>query len=534
MKTKKLALASLLLTSVIPMVACKSNSASSNSNIETTLDTTLFTDEGNRRLSEEPTDDMINDFIMNIVSKGASAMAGGIGTYAKNLTISLLYECGIDLRDATAKTLEKIQQQLAAIENKINAIADKMERDHSELVLSPVLKALKKTQFNYGEFSVNSIQYLANLEKDGTLSEEEIEEERFKFYEDTLKNILIDGLPLATYVTTLADLVLKPNEASGKSIFYYYFETLAYNDVWSIQRLKNVKSFISYIDSVLFLTANLAKFQMYYLAQGKGGATIEAYKGMMDTMANSVNAVNNLFLEQLKSMQDYEDKMKEGINIYLPNNKEYSTRLATLTYDHNEVVDGDSRQALLMRYDNSHGRHFFGEYAYSYIPDANTVNGFANSFREYANEYCTSEYTIQEYLTYCGFYAKNEDLFKKASGLFKGDFSVSSYGYINDDHDYSIAYYDQRGNYARKKIYEVDTYHKWGFEIDYAEIRYYDDQYYFSFIVNKDGKQYLDGVYSDVYMYDPCYKVIDDAIKYETDYYKLLGNHYTLDVKDSW
>ncbi len=535
MKKSKLALATILLSAALPLASCGGETASSSSETsEITLNHNLYTTDGNRRLSAEPSDDMINDFILDIVSKGASAMAGGIGTYAKNLTISLLKECGIDLRDATAKTLEKIQQQLTAIENKLTAIADKMERDHSELILSPVLKQLKQTQFNYGEYSVNSIQYLASLEEQGTLSEEQIEQERVKFYNESLKKLLPNNLPLATYVTTLADLILKPNEASGKGIFYYYFETIAYNDVWSIQRLKNVRSFIAYLDSVLFLTANLAKFQMYYLAQGKSGATVEAYKGMMNTMATSVNAVNDLFKKQLESMKEYEDKWAGGENIYLPTGKVYSTRLATLTYDHNEVVDGDSRQALLMRYDNSHGKHFFGEWAYAYTPDSTTVNGFANSFREYAGEYCTSDYTIQDYLTYCGFYAKNEDLFNKAAGIYKGDMDVDKHGYIHDDHDYTIGYYNTQGVYSTKKVYEVCTYHKWGFEIDYAELRYFDDRYYFCFTVKDGDKEYLDGTYVDTYMEDPCYKVIDEGIQYEEDYYKLLGNHYRMEVRDSW
>lgn len=541
MKMKKLSLMGILFSSILTITSCNptSNSSSSSSDSQTVaFDKTLYTDNGIQKLSAEPTEDIIDQFILDIVSKGGEAITGGISTYGKTLVINLLKECGIDLRDATTKTLEKIQQQLSQIENKLNAIAQKMEQDHSELILSPLLKEIKEAQIKYSPFSVNGIELLANLEKEGTLTEEEIEQERVKFYNERVKKLTVNGSPLASYVSTLASYILSPNEASGKSIFYYYFQTIASYDVWSIQRIKNVRSFIAYIDSVLFLTANLAKFQMYYLAKDKGQATIAAYTEIMNTMAKNVNAVNELFKKQLESMKEYEDKWNNNINVYLPTNKDYSTRLATLTYDHNEEVDGDSRQALLLGYDESHGKRYGEEYAFAYNADANVVDGVANGFRSYANEYCTADYTIQDYLTFCGFKARNQELFEKSAGIFKGDMSVIGCGYLNDDKDYYIGYYDQHCNYSRKKIYEVATYHKNLFEIDYTELRFLDEQYYICFTVETDGVQYLDGRYDHTYMNDICYSVIDNAIKYKFDYFKLMLNSELQKpcriVRDTW
>ncbi len=543
MKFKKLSLMGILFSSILSVTSCNptSSSSSSSSNGDSsvlTLDTTLYTSEGNKKLSAEPDDDIINDMILDIVSKGASAMAGGIGTYGKTLVISLLKECGIDLRDATAKTLEKIQQQLSQIESKLNAIVDKMEKDHSEQVLSPLLKQIKETQFNYGKFSCVGIQQLADMENDDTIPEEALEQARLDYYNDAVKDLLSNGLPLASYVTNLANYILRPNDASGKSIFYYYFQTIASYDVWSIQRLKNVRSFIAYIDSVLFLTANLAKFQMYYLIQGKGAAAKATYESMLSTMATQVNQVNLLFKNQLESMKDYEDKMNNGLNIYLPTNKEYSTRLCTLTFDHYEQIEGDSRQGLLFGYDETHGKRYGEQNAYAYNADFTTVDGVANSFRSYASEYCTSDYTIQDYLTFCGFHANNQDLFEKSAGLYKGEMNVVNCGYINDDHDYYVGYYDNHCNYSRKKIYEVDTYHKWGFEIDYTEIKYLDNQYYLCFTTEDNGIQYIDGYYQRTYMNDFCYTVIDNAIVYKFDYFKINSSvEYQKplrQVRDTW
>ncbi len=540
MNFKKLTLGGLLFSSLLTATACGGNNnttSQTNGNSETnnnlTLDKTLLTDEGYRRLSSEPTTEDIDKWIDLVIDKGGDLITGGISAYAKTLCINLLKECGLDLRDATTKTLEKIQQQLDQLENKLNSLCEKIEKDHSEEVLSPVLKAVKDCLFDYKSPAIYGMEYLVNLEKDTTLTEEEIEKERVQFYHDIVEGLTTGGLPIANRLINLCNYILKPNDASGNNIFYYYFKTIACTDVWSIQRVKNLKSFMAYIDSVLLLTTNVAKFQMYYLAQGKGAAAIATYEGLMNQLADSVNAVNQLFKNQLGALKEYEDKAAEGLNIFLETGKEYSTRLATLTYNPNETNNtGDSRQALLYDYTEKRGAQgIIDKNAFKLTPDARTVEGVANSFREYATAYCAPDYTIQDYLTFCGFYANNEELYQNAAGLYKGDFKTINCGTWNDDHDYYAGYYDQRCNYVSKKVYEVATYHVWITEIDHADLRVLDNNYYICFATKDNGVDYLDGNYTETYMEDACYKV-QESCPYRYSYTSMNNGKYAL--KDNW
>ncbi len=543
MNIKKLTLGGLLLSSLLTATACggnntntsQSNGNSTSSEINgdntTNFNNYLLTDLGYRRFSAEPTSEDIDKWILDIViDKGGDLISGGIASYGKTLVINLLKECGLDLRDANAKTLEKIQQQLDQIENKLNSLCEKIERDHSESILSPVLKAVKECLYDYNGIATTGIEYLVNAEKDESLTEEEIETKREEYYNDIVKDLMTGGLPIASRLTNLCNYILKPNEASGNNIFYYYFNTIACTDVWSIQRVKNIKSFVAYIDSVLLLTANLAKFQMYYLAKGKGDAARAAYEGIMTTMANQVNAVNLLFKNQIEALKVYEDKAAEGLNIFLSTGKEYSTRLATLTYNpYEDDKPSESRQGLLYAITNS--RYDYGAYCFKLNPDSRTVEGVANSFREYATSYCAADYTIQDYLTFCGFHANNEDLYERAVGLYKGDFNVTSYGVKDDDHDYIAGYYDRRCNYTTKKVYDVATYHIWGWQVDHADLRIYDNDYYLCFATKENGVEYIDGNYSSAYTYDNCYKVMDSC-PYQYDWYYMTSHKFPL--RDTW
>ncbi len=542
MKLKKLTLSALLFASLVSVTtSCAKYNGNDESQDNTqkkdddnnlTLDASLYTSTGHRRLSEE-TEVEIAKWVADIImDKGAELITGGLSTYGKTLVLNLLKECGLDLRDANTKSLERIEKQLEVLDNKLNAIAQQIEKDHSESVLSNVLERVSNTLENYSSYTVTGMQLLINLEQDESISEAELEAKREEYYHDAIENLLINGLPIANEVINLAESILQPNKASGNSIFYYYFNTIASTDVWSIQRMKNIKSFMAYIDSVLILTSNIAKFQMYYLAKDKGEIARGVYKDLMDRMAEKVNAVNLLFKNQLIAMQEYEDKASEGINIYLPTNKEYSTRVATLTYNpyEEDVSATDSRAALLLGY-NNWNKDDLGRYCFKYNPDQTTVNGVAESFREYATSYCTKDYTIQDYLTYCGFSANNEELYKNAAGLYKGDFNYTDYGYLNDDHDYNIGYYNQRCEYATKKVYEVATYHKNLFEIDYADLRITDQSYYICFTTKLYDSDYLDGSYSTQFMNDWCWKVFN-ACPYKYNYYNIPSMKFFL--KNSW
>lgn len=497
MKMKKLALTGLLLTSLISVTSCgtANNSSSSDSNInDLSSDDNkfLFNDEGTRRLNAEPQEEMVNVIIDTLISKGGSLITGGIQTYAKSIVLNLLKECGFDFRDATTKTLEKIQQQLAAIDEKVKALAKKTDQYHSEDILNNVLGIMVEVQNKYMSFAVKGMGDLADVENDETLTEEEKEARRQSFYDNSVSKFLIDGSPLCSFVSTFCDAILRPNNADpGKDIFYYYNNTVGYYDTWSTLRVKNTKNFMAYLDSTLVALTNLSKFQIYYMTKGKDQATIKSYEDMIDGTIAKVNLVNQEFKDMLDNLKEYEDKAAAGINVYLATGKEYSLRMATLTYSYDGDLENDSRRALLL--DNPQTRE--NNRIYYYQPNTDIVESVVSDFKEYVGAYFAKTYTIQDYLTYAGFYANNQELFDKAAGLYNGYLKVDSHGYLNDDHDYSMTYFDTRCEYVRKTIYTVDSYHTILGGIEDTTIRLYDNNYYLCFATPDGDKQKLDGKY---------------------------------------
>ena len=294
-----------------------------------------LTPEGKLRISQEPTDQsLVDNFINTIVSKGGEAITGGIQVYAKCIVLNLLKECGLDFRDATTKTLENIQKQLNIIETKIDAIAAKQAQYHAEDILNPILELFATANIRYMNYVSGSLAYLAELENDETLTEEEIEEKRVAAYNDGINKLFFDGAPFATYVTTLADRVMKPNKTDArKDIFFYYDETMGQYDKWDIQAYKNTRNFIAYLDSTLILLSNLAKFQIYYLAKDADTAMRKTYSQMIDDMAIAVNQVNASFAAKIQSMKSIQDNWDRGLNRYIPTDKFYGTRMCTLTYN---------------------------------------------------------------------------------------------------------------------------------------------------------------------------------------------------------
>ena len=521
MKKGKVLLPILLASMTLGVTSCQNDNQTETPTKET-LDLNIFNEDGNRRLYEEPTDkNLIDTFIDSVISQSGELIKGGISAYGKCIVLNLLKECGIDLRDATTKTLEKIQNQLNIIEKKIDAISDRQEQIQAESVLGDLLREFKKATNSYIHFAVGSLGDLVEVENDPNISEEEAEERRLTFYNNTAKKLTVDNLPLAKYVTDLADYVMRPNPADrSKDIFYYYTKTIGTPDVWSIQRYKNVRNFMAYIDSTLINIANLAKFQMYYLSQGKDQATLAGYKGIMDDMAAAVNIVNESFYNFNNSLKDIEDKMKNGINVYLPTNQEYSTRMATLTYNHEDREDDDSRQGLLMSYVNDSGKHGNLQTAYCFEP-GEIVSKVHDDFVNYSSAYCAKTYTIQDYLKYAGFYSVNEDLFDKAAGIYNAEWYVDRYGTFNDDKDYSMTYYDKSGNKIRKNVYQVATYHTCIGRIKSTELRYLDDQYYLCFARPVGDKQKLDGTFKEVYMWDTEFTVME-SLFFAPHYYEFM------------
>lgn len=533
MKKKKLLLTALVPATLFGVASCNSNNAGSSTDENSTSEVSSFDDstftltsEGYTRLAAEPGDEIVNSIIDSLISKGGELITGGIQTYAKSIVLNLLKECGFDFRDATTKTLEKIQEQLTVIEKKVDAMAAKQEQYQAEKILGDLLKVVGVANNNYVGYVVDGLGDIANYEN-SDMSEDEIEAKRKIYYDNTVSNLIINGNPFVTYVSDLADYILLPNPADrSKTVFDYYTSTIGVYDTWSTLYLKNVKNFMAYLDSTLVTCANLAKFQMYYKALGMDSTTIKVYSGMMDTMAAKVNSVNALFKAKLDSLKELEDKKDAGINIYMATGKEYSTRMATLTYNVNDNDgNGDSRQGLLMDYyynsDGTRGDAY--KFAMEYVPDQDFVAKVASDFKTYAGAFCVSTYTIKDYLKYAGFYSANSDLFDKAIGLYNANMYADGAGFLNQDYTYSATYYNDAGEYTRKPIYQVDSYHNWNFDVTRTVFTQLDDSYYLCFATPDGDKQKLDGQYKDVYMKDVMSTVVD----------KVFYKKYFYDISDT-
>lgn len=524
MKAKRATLASLSALAFL-WPCMEVNSPYYNTNKDYKPSNTGFTTEGKVRLTGEPTNqDMVDTFINMIVEKGGEAITGGISVYAKTVVLNLLKECGLDLRDATTKTLEQIQGQLTIIEKKVDAIVAKQEEYHSQDILNGVLDPFLIANNRYMRYITGNMAYLASLEQDGELSEEELEEERIQSFHDGIDKLLFDGAPLATQITILASKVLEPNQADKrKDIFYYYDQTMGLYDKWDVQYYRNVKNFIAYLDGILILLSDLAKFQIYYMAKDASEGMKRTYAQQIDDMAEAVNAVNASFAVKLQSMNGILNNWQRGWNTYRPTGVSYGTRMCTLTYNLDDKGWGDSRQALLLDYYNDYGKRGLHQVAYCYQPNQAIVEAVANDFREFAGDYCTDSYTIQTYLSNAGFWAKNADLFDKSDGLFMGDMYVDKYGFMHDDKDYSFRYYDKWGVHRRRNAYSVATYHTWYGGFDYAELRGNDKNYYLCFTTYGNGHWQLSGAYRETYMYDIGFTV-NAAVYYKVDYKEFLSN----------
>lgn len=547
MKLKKLLLTTLISSSMFA-VGCTGitfgvsgnageNVCENNDNI-INLDQSRYAAKTSAGLGTEPGDEIVNQIIDSLISKGSDLIVDGLQTYGKTVVLNLLKECGFDFRDATTKTLEKIQEQLNVIEYKINAMTKRQEQIHSEDVFGKLLKQINDTQNDYLTYVVDGLGYLAGLENDPTKDEKELEAARKDYYNNTIADLTIDGKPIATFVSNLADYIMLPNAADqAKTIFDYYDDTIGVYDVWSTLKVKNLKSFMAYVESTLVACANLAKFQIYYKALGMDEATINTYKGMMSKMVNKVNSVNALMKAKLDSLKQLEDMRDDGIVIYLPTGKQYSRRMATLTFDVNDYDEyGDSRQGLLMDYyfnsDGTRGEAY--KFAMELVPDQDFLGKVANDFKTYANAFCPSTYTIKDYLKYIGFYSNNEELFNKSIGLYNANIYADGAGFLNEDYTYTTTYFNERGEYTRRNIYKVDSYHNWNWNVTRTTFAQLDDNYYLCFATPDGDRQKLDGKYERVYMKD-CMSTVVNKVFYKKCVYDILRTNKTgWYLHDSW
>lgn len=536
MATTKFLTSSLLAlcaTFGVAMNANKTNNATTKTNAEALTITKEASLKKNNVGNE--IEDATKYILDKIITDGPSLITGAVTTYAKNMVINILKDYGIDFRDASIKYLERIENSLEEIKEKLNAIEKKQDIYQAQSILNNGLyKMFTEINFTIKDKVYGSLWELATLELEDKLSEEELEARRYEVYKALLKDYSLQantlGLEntLVGYASTVADAILRPNQADpSKDIFYYYDLTLGQNDKWVGQQIKNRRAYIAYCTNMLLATVNLAEFDMHYRYEEKPAARA-TYDRELQTMADYVNAVGTKFQAELKRLDELEKKMKDDhITSYLPTNTEYSTRMATLTYNLNDREGDQSRQSLLRA--NKLGSSY-RDSGMAYHPDQNLINNVVNDYKTYVGTYHLEDYSINKYLKDAGFYANNEDLFDSAAGIFYGDLKVNSMGLFYHDTELTSAYYNKEGNYVSTPIYKVNCYHNWLGAVTRSELVEKNFDYYLCFI--RSDQKRLVGNFQASY-FDRLTTDISRSLFYTDDIGYFVG-YSDFFVQDCW
>ncbi len=434
------------------------------------------------------------DYLLGLLKeKGPDIITNTIGVavggLVKNLCVDLLFECGIDLRDGNAQTIDKIYEDVQEIKAKLNVLDKKVDQYHAEDIVNKLYGYINYTEVTLKPMLTGGLMSIVNDEKAGTKTVEEIEKERENYFETNLKNkTLNNGQLLVNYVTEFAKDIVLPNDANkAENIFGYYTKTLGKHDKWSYQEYVNKRNFIAYLETTLLVATNMARFDLYYRSKGADQATVATYTQYLNDLIAAVKNVNTLFKNELDRLEKIEqERINNHVVTYLPTNTKYSNRLGTLTFNYN-----DKERAGLV------ARSKVNEFDYKFEPDGNLVNNVTNDYLFLKKEFKDDNYTINTYLKEAGFYTNDAKLFDTTAGLYAGDLKHNRCGLYNHDTETSATYIDQHGNKQRKNVYKVSVYHNWIGNPSDTRIDNLDNNYYFVFI--KDNQKELAGRFEDTY-----------------------------------
>lgn len=464
--------------------------------------------------------DLKDVFLNTLKEKGpdmiTSALTSAGAFVGKELAFKLLEACGLDLSDGTAKALDNIYKQLKEINSKLNVLDKKVDQYHSEDIMNQIFKYTDYVDNNLKPMLTSGIATIIADEKGGKKTEQELETERKKYYEDNLKTRTFqNGALLVNYITDFAKAIVKPNDANqSENIFAYYRATLGKTDKWSYQEYKNERNFIACLEGALLIGTNLARYDLYYRTQGCEQATVNTYNEYLNNLISAVKDVNTLFQKELKRLDEVEnDRVKNHTVIYLPTNTKYSNRLGTLTFNYNDK----ERAGLVVRSKDN-------DYDFKYTPDNNLINSVTNDYIQYKQAFKTDEYTINEYLKDAGFYAKDNKLFETSAGLYKDGLNHVRCGLYNHDTETKAQYIDRFGKEQTKIVYKVNVYHNWIGEPSDVRIDNLDNNYYLVFM--KPGDTELVGKYTDTYFNNVKEGRLVNNFPFQID-----GNRYFCEVK---
>ena len=482
------------LAAVLPCLAAKAGTTSNNNNENGTVlvDRTHQVKLANYNASSVESA-LFGTVLENIATSGSQILTSATGVGVKYLVTNILKDYGIDIRDASVKYLERIDNEIQEVKNQLKTLSAATDKYNAERSLDNLYSYVNYAATDVMNQVKGGLWSLVNLENDSNNSEEYIEKERKNYYETSLKNFTVKGSNISDFVTHFANTIITPvDSAPTNDVFYYYQLTNGQFDKWSTQSYTNRRKYIAYLDTLLLSSANLAIYDYHYRNEGADVATKATNEERFNTMIASVNEANALFQKELNRLEEYETLRKKGEIIYLPTNTHYSTKLATYTFNH----DDKERQQVIkgVEYTSGnifhYGKKYLQNYLLTYQANHNMVNNVVADYENYTKAYGLTNYTINQYLKDIGFTAERQDLFDKANGLYYGELNIGHSGYLNDDLSVKVHYYDKFGKYQNKTQYFVEAHH--GFLTTNYQVKYSDNEYYLCF-VKADGK--LDGAY---------------------------------------
>lgn len=422
----------------------------------------------------------------NIATSGPNILSSAIGVGVKYIATNILLDYGFDMRDPSIQYLEKVLDEIKEVKTKLDTINEKLDVYHAEDSLKTLYQYVLDAQIDVFPLVNRGLWKLAQAEADTALTEEEKEARRVDFYNTSLKDFKIDGRDITKFVTHFATAINQPNASSNKDIFYYYQLTSGQYDKWSTQSYVNRRNYIAYLDTLLLSSANIAIFDYQYRYANVGEASKGVAEQNFNDMIKAVSDVNGRFQKELNRLEEYETLKKEkGEIIYLPTGVHYSTRLATLTFNNKDK----DRQGLIKGITN---KGVAQDFVLAYEPNQEMLSNIIKDYKDCAAAIGDNTYTLKNYLKGIGFYAKDNNLFESAKGLYQGNFENKCSGYLNDDANLRSSYYDDQGNIKTTTQFFCEAHH--GIIAKYADyvIKCYASEYYLC-LVRAD--QQLDGGY---------------------------------------
>ncbi len=462
--------------------------------------------------------------LKTIASKGGSMVGAKMEKYA----IDVLKNYGIDLRSAELKMLDKIDNEIKEVKEKIDSISDKIDKKEAEDSLKDLYSFIDTTQVNLMPLVQGGLVSLAQKEASGEYTDDQLDEARKDFFNISLYHLSIPkATSLVNFVTDFANHILIPNSVDkSQNVFDYYQLSVGRFDKWSSQSYTNRRNYIAYLDTILLSAANLAIFDASHRIENiSDDASKKSIETSFNNMIKAVNSVNKMFQNELTRLEEYK-KLEENKQIkYLPTNTIYSTRLATMTYDFNS-----DKQGFVKTLATKDNKKFNGMGLL--FQASNIVDKVAKDYSDYMKTWKVKDYSLVKYLKDAGFYANDSKAFETSLGLYKGDMDYEYKGLFDHDTEFRFKYYNNNGELKRDTAFNIGTFHKWLGLVREVKVTTSNKNYFLSFI--KGNQTELDGQYKSEYTRTENNDIFYN-LKYRQIYDSTNKNQiYSAPVNEKW